>query len=487
MPSALDSFSRQETQLGELKLLFSGSRDCGFQSDKHLLRSRTQVKIQSRTFAFRRSTPMLMVHLAGLISAVAYLWLFVLSRAGQPVPLTQFLAAVGIATAAGGLAYWTLRHGRVRNAGTWVVVWGLVFRGIGFFGEPLYEDDFFRYLWDGRTLALGENPYLHPPARSFGRDLIEEPFEEILSGINYPEISSVYGPTCQWIFRAAYSLDPGKLWPLKLILLLADLTAAGCLLRLLDRKQYLLIYVWCPLLIKEVAFTAHVEILGVAFAVAALALAKARKPALASVALGLATGAKVLAALLVPFLLLRQRPKYWLHFAATLALLYAPFVWSGATEIKGLAVMARYWEFNSFGYAVLSALASAEVARIAGLGLFAAGYLWYLWKYHQEKEATIPRADWIFAAFFFLSPVVNPWYLLWMLPFVALRPTLWGIAALTAVMLSYVTGQNIHSTTLDAFDHPVWVRPLEILPVILALCFEPVRKAMLAKQRANAV
>lgn len=428
---------------------------------------------------------MLSISVAGLISTAAYVSLSLVPGSGPPVPLTHFFLALGIATAAWAWVYWTLRCDAGAGVANWIVLWGLAYRLAGFFGQPLYEDDYFRYLWDGRATALGENPYRDPPARSFGGDSVGETFEQILDGINYPEIPSIYGPTCQWAFRAAYHVAPGKLWPLKLIFLVADVTAMGLLLPMLERKQDILIYAWCPLLIKEVAFTAHVEILGVALAVGALTLTRARQPALAAVTLGLAAGAKVFAVLLVPFLLLRQRPKYWLAFAATVAVLYSPFVGSGATEVKGLSAMARYWEFNSFGYALLSALINPAVARIAGLGLFAVVYCFWLWRYYQEDNSTIPRGDWIFAAFFFFSPVVNPWYLIWMVPFITLRPSLWGTTALTTVMLSYVTGQNLQSATLEAFNHPGWVRPLEFLPVIAALGFEHVKKAAFLKQAGS--
>jgi hypothetical protein len=68
-----------------------------------------------------------------------------------------------------------------------------------------------------------------------------------------------------------------------------------------------------------------------------------------------------------------------------------------------------------------------------------------------------------------LSTTVNPWYLLWLLPFLALRPSLPGLVALAAVTLSYVTGLNLGDPALGNFEHPVWLRPLEYGLVAAAL------------------
>jgi hypothetical protein len=72
--------------------------------------------------------------------------------------------------------------------------------------------------------------------------------------------------------------------------------------------------------------------------------------------------------------------------------------------------------------------------------------------------------------------VVNPWYLLWLLPFVALRPSAAGITALIAVSLAYAHGLNLGEESLGAYEHPAWVRPMEIIAVLLALGWDLQRR-----------
>lgn len=64
--------------------------------------------------------------------------------------------------------------------------------------------------------------------------------------------------------------------------------------------------------------------------------------------------------------------------------------------------------------------------------------------------------------------MVNPWYLVLLVPFFALQPSLWGITAVTTVLPAYCTAANLQLTGMGGVDHPWWVRPLEIVPVLLA-------------------
>src|SRR6185295_5606360 len=107
--------------------------------------------------------------------------------------------------------------------------------------------------------------------------------------------------------------------------------------------------------------------------------------------------------------------------------------------------------------------------RVACTVLFGVFYVWWF----RKNAATVPvRGDLLLAALFLLSPVVNPWYLVLMAPFVALYPSAWGITALTTVLLAYCTATNLQLTGMGGFDHPWWVRPLEIAPVLIAAAIE---------------
>ena len=104
-----------------------------------------------------------------------------------------------------------------------MIGFAVLFRLIGFFGGPLYEDDFYRYLWDGYRFWTAGSPYGSAPSQFFGREDLPGNLEEILGGVNNPDIPTIYGPVCQMTFLLAWWIAPGQLWPLKLIYPAADL------------------------------------------------------------------------------------------------------------------------------------------------------------------------------------------------------------------------------------------------------------------------
>jgi hypothetical protein len=67
------------------------------------------------------------------------------------------------------------------------------------------------------------------------------------------------------------------------------------------------------------------------------------------------------------------------------------------------------------------------------------------------------------------SPVINPWYLLWLLPFAAIFPSAWAWTASVAILLAYVTGLNLNDFGMQPFHQPMWVRPLEFGLILTAL------------------
>lgn len=357
-----------------------------------------------------------------------------------------------------------------------LIAWAILFRICGLLGGPIYEDDFYRYLWDAFRFVQDGTPYGIPPEAFFADPDVPAHFQRILDQVNYPELSTIYGPVTQLTFLLGYALSPGSIVALQVPLIFFDLLAVGLLLRLAPASAVLL-YAWCPLVIKEVAFTAHPDGVAVSLLLAAVVLGQRKRLHGAAVCLALAVGAKVLALLLVPFVLARARPVHWAVFASTLLLLYLPFVLQGGTDLGTLVVFAREWEFNAAVFGLLKPWISNPVAR-ATCGLALAGWLaWYHVVYRRSASASVPRGDWIYGGFLALWPVVNAWYLLWLLPFAVIRPSAWAWTASVAVLLSYVTGLNLDDLQMEPFGHPFWVRPVEYGLIALAMLYDVRRRA----------
>jgi hypothetical protein len=137
------------------------------------------------------------------------------------------------------------------------------------------SDDVLRYLWDGRVAAAGRNPYLLPPAAPELTSLRDD----FRRQVPHAEIPTVYPPVAVAAFSIAARL-PFPILSWKLLVTGADLAACALLLRLarqlglpVGRTAW---YAWNPLVALEVAGMGHVDVLGVAAALAVVSILLAR-------------------------------------------------------------------------------------------------------------------------------------------------------------------------------------------------------------------
>ena len=221
-----------------------------------------------------------------------------------------------------------------------LVFWAVGFRLCGLIGGPFYEDDFYRYLWDGYRFASAGTPYGAAPEEFFIDPAVPAVFQGVLDGVNYPELPTIYAPVTQLVFLVAFWIKPASVAVLQAILIAVDVAVVALLVRLAPARNVLL-YAWCPLAIKEIAFTAHPDGVGVCLLLAAVVLARRRRWWIAAALLGLAVAAKTFALVLAPLILLRAWLRHWLLFVATAAAVYLPFVVMGGTDLLSLGVFAR--------------------------------------------------------------------------------------------------------------------------------------------------
>lgn len=409
---------------------------------------------------------------AGSLSALAYIWLAINSQYYGDASLWQLYAVVGPCFFLSVLVfihYWL--NDEPFPVGL-MLGFAVLFRLIGLNTYPLLEDDIFRFLWDGRMSVETGTPYGIAPAEFFNAEYLPENFDSVLGAINNPAIATIYGPLCQWAFAAAYLIAPGEIWPLQLIFGLADLGVILLLLRL-AKPQFVLLYAWSPLVVKEFVITAHPDVLGVMFMVAAFLACKHRSFILAGVMMALACGVKIFALMLLPFLLGFHWRAY-LAFAITAIVIAAPFGVIEAWFPTGLAAMSGGWLFNAPVYLALLpwvSLSTLKLVLVILLALGCAAYLLYF--LHRGDSAITVRGDLLFAALFLATPALNAWYLVWLLPFAVLYPSIWAWTASLSIFLAYASGINLQNPSLGSYDIPLWVVLLEVGVVMLAALLQP--------------
>jgi hypothetical protein len=215
----------------------------------------------------------------------------------------------------------------------WVVT-GVLARVVLWFSEPVMETDFYRYLWDGRVLAHGINPYLYAPLDP-ALDQVDALYR---SYINWAQFRTIYPPVTQFVFALGHLVAADSLLALKVLFTLFDLATGFVLIQWLRHlhvdTRWSSLYFLNPLVLKEVANSAHMDSIPVFFSFTALFLmstASARRRLWAWIALALAVGAKLYPVVLIPFFvkLDRARVKNLLLFSLALMVLYVPFLDAG--------------------------------------------------------------------------------------------------------------------------------------------------------------
>jgi alpha-1,6-mannosyltransferase len=302
------------------------------------------------------------------------------------------------------------------------------------------DNDMIRYVWDGRVQKLGINPYAVRPADP------EVAFTHTDETRNMPSARArtPYPPAAQIFFRFVVTIHDSAL-AMKLALVACDLLTVLVLWRWLvvtGRSEWLtLAYAWNPLVVLEVAHSGHIDALGALWTVAAAFWLSRRKTGLATIAFVLAVATKLLPIVLAPLLWRRITLRDAFIGAGLFVLLYLPFA-SGTDVLFGIQNVVQHIRFNGPLFRFFAAVASPEVAaRIAvGLGLFVAA--WARWKLPVENPA---GWAWPMAVAIALAPVVYPWYLLYLTPFLLVPGTLPLIAWSCSILLTYVVWELARS------------------------------------------
>ena len=434
------------------------------------------------------------IFLAGLFCSFGYLVLALHPNSVSNISIFNFLGIYWFLGAIVGTLWIFLNRSGYEISIKTVLLWGVIFRLIGVTGSPILEDDFFRYLLDGCVFAQESSPYGITPQSLFIANNLSTECRAALDWVNNPDLPTIYAPVLQYLFLLAYYISPGNVDVLQLILVGFDMVLILLMSKYIAPK-YLLLYAWNPLIIKEIAFTAHPDIIGVLFLFCAFIARYHGKLIIASIMIGLACATKIFAILLLPWFIYRQPARAGAIIACTVLLAYSPFLLQGQTDLLVLGVFAERWQFNATGFLLAQQLMPDFIARVACLSLFVTWMGYYFFKFHQHyPNNAIPRVEWIFGIFLFISPVVNAWYLIWLLPFAALsaglntqlksgtkfnltekseqRLAIWPWATSISISLSYVVGLHLEDSDLGAYAIAPWAYFLQLGMIIAAICID---------------
>jgi hypothetical protein len=355
---------------------------------------------------------------------------------------------------------------------------------------PLCDDDIYRYIWDGRVLSHRINPFIHAPASeslAFLRD-------SSWAHVNYSNIRTIYPPAAQLLFAGLYLAGLGSIWGMKLSFMvfdIADMMVIVSILRVLGRPQsWVLIYAWSPLAIKEFANSGHIEPVMLFALLLAVYYWIRKNPneSIGGIWFGLSAMFKLVPLLLmtVAFRLGRWRSLIWTIGA--MALCCVPFVGAGSRAFSGAAAYGRYWEFNDGLFALLATaerhafgidkVAPVWLAKII-VGVIISSYAIYsAYRLNPTNRlGAVEAARNLLALVILLAPAANPWYVCWVLPFLAIAPN-------AGLLLLCVTCNLSYLFYVDR-SFPEWIAVLEYLPVYMVLAVGYLRRRAVSQKPAT--
>lgn len=326
---------------------------------------------------------------------------------------------------------------------------------------PGLDDDVHRYVWDGRVQRLGYNPYLLVPNDPALAGLHTSETRTL----NNPEVPSPYPAGAQLFFRAVTAIHEST-FALKFAFVFCDVAIVFVLLDVLRRtrqgQHWVLAYAWHPLLPVEVAGSGHVDIVGALLLLVSVAALLRHWRTIAAVAFGLAVAVKLLPIVLLPLYWKRIRIRDAALSAVVFGLLYVPFIDHGHVPLGSVGEYVQRFRFNDPLFATLERVTTAQLAAwLAAL----AGILTAIWMRRTVEESSRAVA-WPMAASLLCAPVVYPWYLLWVLPFVGSISTLPIVVWTISIIPTYYVW---HLRTVgQRWAVPDWILALEYGSVAIA-------------------
>jgi alpha-1,6-mannosyltransferase len=327
---------------------------------------------------------------------------------------------------------------------------------------PGPDDDIRRYVWDGRVQRLGYNPYLAVP----NDPALAALHTAETRSLNNPEVPSPYPPGAELFFRAVTAIHE-SVFALKIAFAICEFAIAFVLLDILRRSghrtHWLLAYAWNPLLPVAVAGSGHVDILGALLLVVSFAALGRRWRTVAAVSLGLAIAVKFLPIVLLPLYWKRVRVRDGALAAAAVALMYIPFLNHGRITFGSLGTFVQRFRFNDPVFAMLERVTTPQ--HLAALAILA-GFLAAIWIRCKSPVHSAEAFAWPMAASLLCAPVVYPWYLLWLLPFLRSASTVPLIIWTVSIIPTYYVW---HLRTLGRqWAVPGWIMLLEFGSVAIA-------------------
>ncbi len=324
---------------------------------------------------------------------------------------------------------------------------GVAFRLIFLPAIPNLSQDFYRFIWDGRLVLNGINPYLFTPEMLMGdsslsHGLVITNAQQLYDGMgalngshysNYPPINQ--------LFFAIGSLWTGKgvlgsVIVLRIVTILADIGILYYGKKLLEQLQLpvknIFWYFLNPFIIIELTGNLHFEGVMLFFVVWSLYSLHKGKWFWAAVLLGVSVSVKLIPLLFLPLFFkyfvkkkaigkgFRKLSMFYTAILATVTLTFAPFLSSDFISNFSEAILLWFqnFEFNASVYYIIRYIGFqtigwniiADVGKILPLVVLFVLLLLAFFRRNETTQKLITVMLLGISFYFLLSTTIHPWY-----------------------------------------------------------------------------
>lgn len=329
----------------------------------------------------------------------------------------------------------------------------ITFRLVLFALTPNLSQDFYRFIWDGRMLFNGFNPYLTTPKNLIEQGLLPiSQAKELFQGMGMLNASHYtnYPPVSQLCYFIAALFGKGSIFTsilvLRLQIILADIGVFYFGKKILEHLKLpvksIFLYLLNPFIILELTGNLHFEAVMVFFLMWSVYLLFQNQWLVSAILLGLSVSVKLIPLLFLPLflvffiqqkfsltqLLKKQNRNLLLKYIAFCAIVlfttiatFSPFVSSELIANFGASISLWFqnFEFNAsiyyiirwVGFKVVGWNIIGAVGKILPLVVILVVLIFSLARRNYNKQVLLSSMLFSMCSYLVLSTTIHPWYL----------------------------------------------------------------------------
>jgi len=372
-----------------------------------------------------------------------------------------------------------------------LIVASVLFRLVFLFSIPNLSQDFYRFIWDGRMVMEGLNPYLYTPESILSSgDYPIMQAQELYAGMgelngshftNYPPINQLCF-TIAALFAGNSIL--GSAMVLRVIIVLADIGTLFIGMKLLEKLKIpsnrIFWYILNPFIVIELTGNLHFEGVMAFFLLLGLYLLHLEKWRKAAIAIAISISVKLIPLAFLPLLFHRLGFKKWFLFCCiTMSVVFALFLPFFSLEfVSNYSATVGLWfhnfEFNASVYYVAREIGYLfrgynEIATIGMLfSILVILFVVLISRYKRNRSdiGLITSMLFVLIFHFFTTTTMHPWYLATPLLLSVFTKYKFVLVWSFVIFLSYLAYAN------TANQENLWIIAIEYLVVYLVFFYE---------------